>query len=172
MFVFLFSVVFSVYVFYRGVVFVVRGFCRLECRFEGYDFFDLIFGDRRCLSFYREVRNLDVLDFFCGYMVYFFFRILTEVVFGVLYYFFFGFLVLKRFSCIRFSCISVVDCYVFRFTEKFIMMFFFWVVSAFFFCLASSIWFVARGGGCVGGRVGGAGSRGFFGDRVLSGVGV
>uniref|UniRef100_A0A8C0WZ00 Gap junction protein n=1 Tax=Castor canadensis TaxID=51338 RepID=A0A8C0WZ00_CASCN len=83
-------------------------------------------------------RTLSVPDFSLAYIVHLFLRSLMEAGFGALHYLLFGFSVPKRFSCTRSPCSSVVDCYVSRPTEKFIMMLFIGAASALSFLLGAA----------------------------------
>ncbi|KAM3823945.1 gap junction delta-4 protein-like [Vipera latastei] len=81
-------------------------------------------------------KEMAVLDFSRSYIVHLILRILIESGFGTGHYYLFGFFVPKRFSCDRFPCMSFVDCYISRPTEKSIMMLFVWGLGGFSFLLS------------------------------------
>ncbi|XP_013915457.1 PREDICTED: gap junction delta-4 protein [Thamnophis sirtalis] len=80
--------------------------------------------------------EMAALDFSRAYIVHLIMRILIEAGFGTGQYYLFGFFVPKRFSCDRFPCMSFVDCYISRPTEKTIMMLFIWGLGGFSFLLS------------------------------------
>ncbi|XP_070623516.1 gap junction delta-4 protein-like [Erythrolamprus reginae] len=93
----------------------------------------------KCSAKKRKIgrRNeMAALDFSRAYIVQLMIRILIEAGFGTGQYYLFGFFVPKRFSCDRFPCMSFVDCYISRPTEKTIMMLFIWGLGGISFLLS------------------------------------
>nr|XP_020041074.1 gap junction delta-4 protein [Castor canadensis] len=124
--------VFSVYVLHRAAQLALLEACGSHPGARGHHPSEGSSGPR------SAGRTLSVPDFSLAYIVHLFLRSLMEAGFGALHYLLFGFSVPKRFSCTRSPCSSVVDCYVSRPTEKFIMMLFIGAASALSFLLGAA----------------------------------